>query len=277
MAPPTTNTSAYRLPGELTILAVTLLITALVIALTASVTLCASVVFIGLYVALAAFSSRNRHLALVRQARRITAGEFPRLHRLILECTLRLQPGPIAAYALPQNALNAYTFGLGKPKVVVLYTPLLQIMDRTELKFIVGHELGHVRLGHTWLNSIAGGLAGIPSPPVVAGLLTFIFLGWNRACEYSADRAGLLACGNPEKAVTALVKLVAGEAGLTRSGLLQAYRAIDAEDDTFAGSINELLSTHPMLIRRIQRLRQYANSAAYRHLQPLVAQNDALL
>jgi hypothetical protein len=36
------------------------------------------------------------------------------------------------------------------------------------------------------------------------------FLWWNRACEYSADRAGLLACGRLHKAISALVKLAEG-------------------------------------------------------------------
>jgi Zn-dependent protease with chaperone function len=97
-------------------------------------------------------------------------------------------------------------------------------------------------------------------------LLTMAFLWWNRTCEYSADRAGLLACGKPEKAISALVKLAAGPEADTEIELAQAYRQIDAEDDTLLGSFNDVLATHPLLIRRIQQIRKYAGSAEYARL-----------
>ena len=152
------------------------------------------------------------------------------------------------------------------PKVVVLYEPLFKIMDEDELTFIIGHELGHVALGHTWLNSLIGGIAGIPSSMGAAAILSMAFLSWNRACEFSADRAGLLACAKPEKAISALIKLVAGPKALSPEGMAAAYQQIDAEDDTWLGSLNEAFGTHPMLIRRIQELRKYASSSQYRLL-----------
>ena len=68
-------------------------------------------------------------------------------------------------------------------------------------------RLGHVALGHTWLNTLVGGIAGIPGSFLGGSDLDMAFLGWNRTCEYSADRAGLLACGSLEKAISALIKL----------------------------------------------------------------------
>jgi Zn-dependent protease with chaperone function len=96
--------------------------------------------------------------------------------------------------------------------------------------------------------------------------MSLAFLGWNRACELSADRAGLLACGDVEKAVTALLKLVAGEAGADPRALAAAYRQVDAEDDTFLGNLNEAFGSHPMLIRRINELRSWAASNQYHRL-----------
>ena len=174
-------------------------------------------------------------------------------------------------FIAPGDTLNAYTFGLVSPKVVVLHSSLLQVMDADELSFILGHELGHVRLGHTRLNSLVGGMAGIPSPSVASVVLALAFLWWNRACEHSANRAGLLACGKPHKAISALVKLAAGEGCLTRTGLERALRHIEAEDDHALAGLGESLSTHPMMARRIEELRRYAASAEYHRLQSLVA------
>jgi len=144
-------------------------------------------------------------------------------------------------------------------------------MDEDELRFIIGHELGHVCLGHTWLNSLVGGMSGIPSPYFAAVLLYFSFRWWNRACEYSADRAGLLACGKPEKAASALVKLAGGDSAIrSAAGWQQALRRIAAEDDHIENNLQELLSSHPMIIRRLQALSQYAASAEYQYLQAQV-------
>jgi Zn-dependent protease with chaperone function len=268
------RTTAYRYPNEQLILALTLLLVFAVIALTITATVCASLVFFIGFVALSFYLGRSHHQALVQSAKRITPSSAPGLERLVQRGTARLKPGKIEVYVAPGRELNAYTFGLSSPKIVVLYSSLLHTMDEDELLFILGHELGHVALGHTWLNSLIGGVAGIPASWSAGALLAMAFLWWNRACEYSADRAGLLACGNPEKATTALIKLAAGPRARTSADLERAYRQIDAEDDTLLGSLGEAMGTHPMLIRRIRELRRYATSSRYRRFQDLVNKNE---
>lgn len=268
------RTSAYRYPNELLILALTLLLVTLIIAFTATATLCTSVVFIAAMVALAYSASRSRHQALMQRAAQVSPQSTPVLNAIVHQCQRRLQPGEVQVYLVPSKTLNAYTFGLEDPKVVVLYSALLKVMDEDELRFIIGHEMGHVRLGHTRLNSLVGGIAGIPSSSAASALLALAFLGWNRACEYSADRAGLLSCGKPEKAITALIKLVAGPQALTSTGMQLAYRQIDAQDDTFLGNLGEALGTHPMVIKRIEEIRRYATSAEYQRLLARLTQNE---
>lgn len=238
----------------------------LVIALTATATLCASVLFIAIAILISFYASRSVHRELVDHAQQISPESSPEVFALVQTCKERIQPGDVEIFVTSSRQLNAYTFGLSEPKTVVLYSALFQVMDLDELRFILGHELGHVRLGHTWLNSLIGGMAGIPSPSSASAILMLAFLWWNRMCEYSADRAGMLACGKPEKAISALIKLVAGQKSLTHHGMELAYNQIDAEDDTLMGALNEALGTHPMIIRRIQQIRQYAASSQYKQL-----------
>ncbi len=262
----TFSPSQYRYPNESLILALSLLLAGAVIALTAAATVCASVIFVGFVVFLAYTASQSHHQALLRQARPVTPQSTPWLAALVQSCAERLRPGPLAVFVVPSRVLNAYTFGLSEPKVLVLYSALFDLMDEDELRFIIGHEMGHNTLGHTRLNSLLGGLAGIPGSGGASAILAMFFLWWNRTCELSADRAGLLACGRPDKAISALIKLAAGPAGLTQTGIEQAYRQIDAEDDTWLGGLQESFQTHPMLIRRINALRSFAASPAYRRL-----------
>jgi Zn-dependent protease with chaperone function len=261
------HTTAYRYSHEHLILILTLLLVMVVIALTATATVCASVVFIIAFVVLSYNFSLSHHKALLREARPVTPQSMPDLAQVLQRGVARVQPGAVEAYVVPSAELNAYTFGLSTPKTVVLYSGLFQVMDEDEILFILGHELGHVALGHTWLNSLVGGMAGIPASFSAAVILNIAFLWWNRACEYSADRAGLLACGRPEKAISALVKLGAGRLGRSGYNLEEVYRRLDAEDDQLSGELNEILATHPLLIHRIQELRKFAASEPYRRLK----------
>jgi Zn-dependent protease with chaperone function len=266
---------SYRYPNERLILALTIILVLVVIVVTATATLCGSVVFVALMLALAYALNSVHHDALVKSARAVTPESLPRLERLVRECAARLRPGKTQTYIAPGRILNAYTFGLTEPRTVVVYAGMLQVMDEGELKFVMGHEMGHIALGHTWLNSLVGGMAGIPSPYGAAALLYFAFRWWNRACEYSADRAGLLACGQPDTAISALVKLT-GRAAQSPEGLRQALLRLEAQDDDLGNVLGEMLSTHPMIVRRIHALRSYAASAEYRALQARLSSLSSL-
>jgi len=192
---------------------------------------------------------------------------------VIQEAAARLQVEPVNIFIVPARTLNAYTFGLSSPKAIVLYESLFKVMDRDELQFIIGHEMGHVVLGHTWLNSLVGGMAGIPAPYSASYLLILALRWWNRSCEFSADRAGLLACSRPAKAFSALVKLEVGPGGTTPEAYSRTLQRIEAEEDDFLSNLGELLATHPMIVKRLDQLRNFAASEDYRRLQSVAEQN----
>lgn len=255
----------YRYPGEQGILWLTLMLLLAVTAITAAPTLCISPLIIALFVGLAYWLNLAHHREIVESAHAVTRQTSPNLFELAQDCARRLRPAPFELFVLRSGERNAYTFGLSNPRVVVLYSSLLKIMDEAELRFILGHELGHIALNHTWLNTLLGGMAGVPVSFGAALVIIFAFRWWNRACEYSADRAGLIACGSLEKATSALIKLVAG--GLhTQAEMDQALQLVDAEDDSLMGNLAESLSTHPLVINRIEKLREYAASRDYKAL-----------
>ena len=269
--------TSYRYPNEQFILALTLFLVIIVIAVSAAATLCSSALFVMLMLAISYVMNRAHHNELIEKAYPVTSETEPELADLEKSCARRLQSGPFKSYIAPGNTLNAYTFGLVEPQVVVVYAGVFKVMDADELRFIIGHELGHVGLGHTWLNSLVGGMAGIPSPYLAAIVLYFSFRWWNRACEYSADRAGLLACGKPEKAASALIKLAGGSAAASSvQGQQQALARIEEEDDHLENNLGELLSTHPMIVRRLEALREYAASPEYQRLQAQVNQANPI-
>jgi Zn-dependent protease with chaperone function len=182
------------------------------------------------------------------------------------QCEKQISPGKPYLYVVESPERNAYTFGMTDPKSIVIYSSLLRLMDADEIAFVIGHEMGHIRLGHTWLNTILGGMAGIPAPYGAAIILAFSFRWWNRACEYSADRAGLLACQKPQKAISALLKLVSGARQLSPQDTVRLLEIVDREDDDLMGQMSEFILDHPLIIKRINQIKEFSHSLDYKRL-----------
>jgi Zn-dependent protease with chaperone function len=96
--------------------------------------------------------------------------------------------------------------------------------------------------------------------------LGWLFSFWQRKTEYTADRAGLLACQDLPAALGALVKLAVGPRlaeQLNVDELVQQTREVAA--DTSA-RFAETLASHPFLLKRIEALIQFWHSEQYSRL-----------
>ena len=257
----------YRVDNEQLVLALTVLLVGAVIVLTSSVTFCLSGVFILGMFAISAFTIRAHHRALMHSALPVNEVQTPELDRLVRACSQKLQPGSIDVYLVKKNQLNAYTFGISEPKALVIYTPMVQVMTPGELSFVVGHEMGHVALGHTWLNTILGGMAGIPGalwrggaalclvPPGGTGCVNIPLTG--QACWPVVTSIWLSPRWSSWWRPTSVVS----------RNLTGRLAMIDAQDDNVSNVLAEAFQSHPMLIRRINKLREYVQTAEYRQMQ----------
>jgi Zn-dependent protease with chaperone function len=257
--------TSYRYPGEQSAFIIALLIVLAVLVISAFLTFFIAPVIVVVLLVFSYLGNQSMHRKLVQSATHVDNRTAPELTQLAIAAAKRLGAHGIELYLVNSQQRNAYTFGLSKPQVIVLYRSLLEIMDADELKFVIGHELGHVVLDHTWLNTLLGGMAGVPSPLGLSVITTLAFRSWNRGCEYSADRAGLIACGNLNKAILTLVELAAGDIR-SDAQFEQALAALEKQDDSFANAMTERLASHPMIIKRIKELQKFAASDQYRRL-----------
>jgi hypothetical protein len=69
-----------------------------------------------------------------------------------------------------------------------------------------------------------------------------------------------------------MVKLVAPKAR-SQVEFEKALAMIDAQDDSMSNRLAEVFQTHPMLIRRINKLRDYSRTQEYQYLQAGVNEN----
>lgn len=260
---------SYRYPSETWILLLTIFVIGLVFLVTAGFTLCLAPMFLFVILVMSYYANQSHHRGLITRAFMVTEQNAPRLDMIVNKSRERLGAGSVDFFVVPQKVRNAYSFGMKSPQGVVLYSSLFDIMDEDELTFIVGHELGHIALGHTLITSILGGMAGMPPSLGAAAVFLLAFRWWNRVCEFSSDRAGLLACGRLDKAISALVQLEAGDID-TPQELKQALLILDQQDDLLTNQLLESLSTHPMIIRRIEKLQEFAISTEYQRLKVII-------
>jgi len=154
------------------------------------------------------------------------------------------------------KAVNAYVSGFLNTKRIVLWDTIIDKLDRDELLFVMGHEMGHYVLHHVlWfigvsgllttavlylIHRVAGGLiaryrarfgfdelSDVASLPLIAALFSvavFVFspipMGISRHYEHEADRFGLELTQNNRAAGTAFVKLQQENLGNPRPGIL---------------------------------------------------------
>lgn len=156
------------------------------------------------------------------------------------------------AYVAPFAQLNAFTTGRDESPLLVICAPLLKALGYLEMEALVAHELAHVRSRHVLYHSLAESLATgaqIVTSQYAAGLLALpvrmLLLSWYRESEVSADRAANLVLGDYRPFESLMAKLMVQGRGAG------------------AGSLGELLQTHPAFERRVELAREFCASREF--------------
>ena len=188
----------------------------------------------------------------------INATTFPELHQLSVEAAKRLEMHLPPIYLMEVEAINAHALVFMSEGSVVLYRGLVNRMTPAELQFIIGHELAHIKCGHTsWLaltHSTSSAMAG-RSLYLIFHLL---FRAWSRRCEFTCDRGGLLACANPQVAARTLARLEVPDPVQAESFVEQVSTSRAA-----ASSLEDLAATHPRTGKRIRAVLEFSRTQTY--------------
>lgn len=148
---------------------------------------------------------------------------------------------------------NANVFAHAGQFDLLLHSSLIQDFTLDQLRFIMGHEIGHVLFEHSML-SIYKIIDQIQEVPAKAAKL---FLQWNRAAEISADRIGLYCCGNLNDTVTALFVMSSGITGIPTEKILRSFRQQyeKLEAHLRSGTTSHMcFRTHPMIPIRFKAI-----------------------
>lgn len=195
-----------------------------------------------------------RRRSLLGDAVRITPELLPDVHAAYQDC-LDVLGGDLTGnlFVMQSNEYNASVLAHDKTFDVVIHSALLQDFDLEQLKFVFGHELGHVVFGHSKFNP----REILSNPDGVPATLASLLFRWSRAAEVSADRVGLLCCGRLQGAVSALFLTASGIMGIDENRVLRSLRS---QYDELEAHINEQggshgwIRTHPMIPIRFKAL-----------------------
>ena len=178
---------------------------------------------------------------------KLSEKQFPEIYARVVSASEKLGLTSVPEVYLMQagGALNAFATKLTGRNFVVIYSDLVEACgdDGKEIDMIVGHEVGHLALGHLKWHWFL----------VPAKIVPLLGSAYSRACEYSSDLCGLMATGDMEAATRGLAILAAGG----KYGKLVDMRSFvfqSRETGGFWASIYELNATHPYLPKRIAAL-----------------------
>ncbi len=172
---------------------------------------------------------------------------------------------------------NAGAYGIDRP-FIVLHTPALEILDESEVRALLAHEMGHVVSGHVHYRTIAAILlkVSLSAFPFLTGMallpIRLALLEWARKSELSCDRAGLLGCQDVLASHRLFLKLAGGGRGEAFDGelrvepyLAQARGYAESHEgfDVVYKVLHTLALTHPLHTVRAAELQTWIASGDY--------------
>jgi Zn-dependent protease with chaperone function len=185
--------------------------------------------------------------AIVAESQKVTAKSYPRLYSLVedCKCTLGIKE-KLEVYVTGRlGGINALTIGTDEDPIVLISRKALVSLTDGELKFLIGHELGHVQQKNLVCHTLKGILDEWTDSSeilgkVVADMIDVPLKQWHRCSEYTADRAGIICCKD--------INIV--------SSLFNKVSSVSEKEDPTA-ELFELAQAHPLYGHRIKELKTY--------------------
>ncbi len=218
-------------------------------------------------------------------AQEVSPAEAPQLHQIVDELAHEADIPKPRIYIIPDESPNAFATGRNPQHAAVAATEgILRLLTPTELKGVLGHELGHVRNRDILISTIAAtmagavmilasmakwgaifgfgrddeegpGLIGILIMSIIAPIAAMLIqMAISRSREYLADETGAHLAHNPESLARALEKLSMGTQRVPMDASPATAHMFIVNPLT-GSSLMNLFSTHPPIEERVARLR----------------------
>lgn len=238
----------------------TLHVFALIVSIFTWLLICISIIGLLYAPMIAVFVVLGHALALARltgHSVRLGSRQLPELYRRVELAAEKLGLDRVPEVYVVQGGgfINAFATKLLSRNFVILNAEAIEACEKLDadrapgearaIDFIIGHELGHLALGHLSWNWLLW----------PAKLVPLLGPAYSRACEYSCDACGLAACEDVEMSSRALAVL-AGGGSVARQANIEALMEQRHEAGGFIMALVELNSSHPFIAKRVAAIQQ---------------------
>ena len=243
----------------------------------------------------ASYFAGDKLVLTVSGAKQVDDTSAPQLMNIVREMAIAANVPPPAVYIIEDTAPNAFATGRDpKHASIAVTTGLLQKLDREELQGVIAHELSHVRNFDIRFALIVGVMVGAIAIladfflrftfwgggrrssnreggggaqaivfivaivlAILAPLISrLIQLAVNRQREYLADASAVELTRNPYGLERALAKISGDPEVLEVANRGTQHMYFTNPIKKFESRASGLMSTHPPIVDRINRLRQ---------------------
>ncbi|QED49004.1 M48 family metallopeptidase [Cytobacillus dafuensis] len=186
-----------------------------------------------------------------RNGVRISEKQFPDLYKkaVVTAKDMGLTVMPDIYVIESEGMLNAFATRFFRKNMVVLYSGIFELIEREaekEVLFVLAHEFAHLKRKHIIISILLLPAMWIP----------FLGNSYLRACEYTCDRYAAYYIQSFDAAKDALTMLAIGKELYPKVNK-QAYMEQLQTEHGFFVWLNEKLSTHPHLPKRIYALSRF--------------------
>lgn len=206
--------------------------------------------------------------------------QFCDVYEIGCDCARRLGIGIPNIYIKNNQSINACTIATDDVEpVIIVNSGLYERFTLDELRFVIGHECGHIHNQHTIYNMLGvillqvglGTLSGMISTQLLS-LLTLssqvALNAWSRAAEVTCDRAGMICSSSVEDAYRVNAKFTYGAALGEHSVNIEALKQQFEETRGGIARFDELFYDHPIAARRIAAAMEFAQCEVFYRWRP---------
>ncbi|HVY35022.1 MAG TPA: M48 family metallopeptidase, partial [Caulobacteraceae bacterium] len=132
-------------------------------------------------------------------------------------------------------------------RYIFLTSALVEANSDEQVRFVIGHEIGHHAAGHLnpWLNFVK----------LPAHFVPFLMRAYSRSREYSCDSIGAYISKDVAASRSALQMLGCGCRRLNGAMNCEAFMAQEDMVPPIFGFLTEIFRSHPRLTRRVAAIK----------------------
>jgi Zn-dependent protease with chaperone function len=206
--------------------------------------------------------------SLLGKSVKVSSRQFPQIHSLVAECAEALDIPMPTVYVSQSPFINAGTYGTEDESFILIKSGLVDSLSDDELRFVIGHECGHIQNQHvvyaTTAEFMKQGIGVYVKWAVIPA--TTAINAWSRRAEVTCDRAGMVCCRDEDIALNTIMKLAVGKSLSEEMDLDEFESQIEGIKEG-VGRFAEVFDSHPYLPKRIKAVRLFAESNYFKNIK----------